>query len=290
MAGTASMWTRFKNSILGRSGEPETTSKPAVSEILRPAGGTAQIGVGPSTGAAPRPTPSAPVREAAPTRSPLVPTTKQPSLAQMQDTYNKVLHMMEKVEQYFENNEARAEHMAKSVERFTDSLDRLAESQTKQGDSIRAIAEVAERNGNLTAQAGEALAEMPASLQQLSETLNAVIERVTSNQEALLDRLTNNQQSLVDQVEIVKRTHGSFAEALDKFSQAVDELGSASRANADTFKRIGVTEMEQRHNLTQMVSKHMRRFTVLVGVFGGLGLAALVGIISLMLMLLDRPG
>lgn len=289
MAGGTSMWTRFKNSILGRSGESTAAGKPAVSEILRPRSGSYEPAPVATSSGPPRPGSGFTPRETGSASAALAPPVRQPSVAQIQDTYGKVLLMMEKVEQYFENNEARAEHMAKSVERFTDSLDRLAESQTKQGDSIRAIAEVAERNGELTAQAGEALAEMPASLQQLSETLHAVIERVTTNQEALLDRLANNQQALVDQVEIVKRTHGSFAEALDKFSQAVDQLGDASRANADTFKRIGVTEMEQRHNLTQMVSKHMRRFTVLVGIFGGLGLAGVVGIISLMLMLLDRP-
>lgn len=215
---------------------------------------------------------------------------KEPTLSQIKEGYTKVLHMMEKMELYFETNEKRALFLSKSVERFADTLDRLADVQKTHGDSIEAIAKSAEENGHLTRQMGAALQEMPASLSQLSETLEAIMDRVVNNQDRLVEKVSDNQVTLLKQVDAVRETHSSFSTALNQFGSAVDELAASSRSNAETFKRIGITEMEQRSGLTKIVTKHTRRFTVLVSVMGTIALGALATIISLMIMLMQRPG
>lgn len=275
------------------------------------------------------------------------------AVAQLQDGYSRLLRMMGKMEEYFDSNEQRAEHMSRSVERFASTLDRLAETQHTQGESMRAIANSAERTGNLTVQLtegvgalaesadrngrlalqvsdsmsalaasadrsghlslqmSETLAQLPASFQQVSETLRAVMERVGADQKQIVERLESGQLALVsrldaaqngalqryesaqvtlgEQVDVLRDSQTALVQTLDRFGTAIEELTTASRANAETFKRIGLSEMEQRHMMTRLVGKLARRVTILVGVLGGLMLAGLAMMIFLMMMSLDRP-
>ena len=280
-------------------------------------------------------------------------TRTDAAVAQLQDGYARLLRMMGKMEEYFDSNEQRAEHMSRSVERFASTLDRLAETQQTQGESMRVIANSAERtgqltvqltegvgalaesadrngklalqvsdsmsalaasadrNGHLSLQMSETLTQLPSSFQHVAETLRAVMERVGADQKHIVERLESGQNALVsrldatqsgalqryeaaqvtlgEQVDVLRDSQTALAQTLDRFGSAIEELTAASRANAETFKRIGLSEMEQRHMMTRLVGKLARRVTILVGVLGGLTLAALAMMIFLMMMSLDRP-
>ena len=266
-------------------------------------------------------------------------TTDRPSAAPLsdaprssrQENLGKVLHVMDKMENYFDNNEQRAAYMARSVERFAESLEKLTDMQQIHGDSIKSIAETAARNGELaerltssiaslaestekqgeitaqisgsisnlaasaertgelTVKMSESVGQMPASLDQLGSSLRSIMERLVDSQESMMSHFEGNQSLLVEQAQAIKESQAAFSAALDRFGGAIDELAATNRANAETFKRVGVSEMEQRHALTKLVSKLARRVTILLGVLGALTIGALAMIIILMMMGLDRP-
>lgn len=347
-----------------------------------------------------------------------------------------VLQKLADLEQHLTSHEQRNQHMARSVDRFSGTLERLALVQQQQDDSLRALSTVSEHNGDAHAELTGSLSELPGALGQLADTLHAVLDRVIQSQETLASRLLEGQQTfaqqwaaqqeqvlarldgergsqstllsrlvqnqdqllarlegtelrseqalarlssmhenllhkmqteqsgqqdlhnrmtlaqesllhtleahrssqeslqkrllagheallqrlesgqsaseqiqhkaLANQEALLQRIDGSqaglaqqfseFRQAqldsntiVTKFNQAVEELTATSRAGAETFKRIGITEMEQRHTLSRQVGKMGRRFTVFVTVTGGLLLGALSLIIGLMIMALDRP-
>lgn len=347
-----------------------------------------------------------------------------------------MLEKLSQLEQHLSTHEQRSQQMARSVDRFSGTLERLGAVQHQQDETLRALGEQSQQNGHMHAELSGSLAELPGALGQLADTLHAVLDRVIQNQETvasrllegqqsfaqqwaeqqdqvlarldhdrggqanLLTRLAQSQEKLISQLEstelrseqslarltsmhesllhrmqtdasgqqelhnriamsqesvlhtleahrssqdsfqkrlltsneaLLARLESSqtsyehaqqkalltqetllekiessqatlaqqFAEMrqaqldtnsiVTKFNQAIEELTATSRASTETFKRIGITEMEQRHTLSKQISKLGRRFTIAVTVTGGLLLGGLAMIIGLMVMALDRP-
>lgn len=294
----------------------------------------------------------------------------QLAVTQVREEQQQVQNRMMRVERFLETQDQRARHLADSVDRFGDTLERLSDAQRGHDESLKSLASAKQESYDPALQ--QTLAEVPISLNQLSDTLRTVLDRVIEqheaitrrmlesqetlisrlvqaqeailarldggradqeklltqwtrsqgqllaqlatqhegllarlesqesaraesitkligNQEALLRKLEASQGNAQDQLELIRQTQYEVSDGLKRLNGALEELSQSGRSTAESIKRIGLSEMEQRNSLSRLITRQARKMTWVGASIGTILVAATLAIIGLMIMHLDRP-
>ncbi len=184
------------------------------------------------------------------------------SVEQLRDAYQRVVVLMDAMQEHFARSDEKARHLGDSVERVAASVERLADAQTSQGRFIAAIAQHTESS----ARHGATLMELPASLQAQADALRSVAKHIGASQE--------------------QGAH--LAQSLHSFGRAVDGLSASGARQTETLERLHESGTDQVAVLKDFLVKQGQRFTWLLGAVLGVSVAAIAGLAVLLVLLLSR--
>ena len=185
---------------------------------------------------------------------------RQPSVAQMRDGYERVVHMMDTMQDHFQKQDERAEQLGHSVERMVGILEDLSNTGRNQQEHIRTVADNVREAGKHAAVMSESLSQMPRSLQAQAESVRTMLR----------------------QIEVSQESDTQLMHSLQQLSRAVDGLSTSGTAQVQTLERMNTAEREQRESLTLLVREQSRRFVVILVVAAILGLGALAALASVL--------
>ena len=188
------------------------------------------------------------------------------SLAPRGGAYERVAELMDAMQTHFERQDRRAEELRGSVDRVAIILERLAETQRAQGESIGTIASRVHRASDDTARLAVTLSEVPATLAAQAEVVRAISHRMQASHE----------------------TDTQMVMSLQRFGSAVDSLRESGSVQVETLRRLHAAEQDQKETLRALIREQGRRFLLVAGVAGVVVLAALGALVTALVMALGR--
>lgn len=191
---------------------------------------------------------------------------RDPSVHQMRDGYQRLVGMVDALQEHFHKQDERSTQLADSVGRMVGILEQVADSGRSQQEHIRSIADNVNAAGQHTAAMSEALSQMPHSFELQAEAVRTMLRQIEVSQEA----------------------DTQLMHSLQQLGSAVDALNSSSTAQVQTLERLNAGEHEQKEALTLLVREQSRRFLVIVIVAGILGIGALAAMAITLAVQLSR--
>lgn len=176
-------------------------------------------------------------------------------------THERVLELMDAMQEHFRRQDLRAEALAASVDRVGEIIERLAESQRAQGESIAVIAAQVTSAGQQTARLAYTLSEVPTSLAAQAQVV----------------------RSIAQSLDAARETETQMVQSLQRFGLAVDSLRETGSAQVEALQRMHTSDLEQTDALKGFIREQNRRHLVamlVVGLLGVGGLAAAMLIAS----------
>jgi hypothetical protein len=180
--------------------------------------------------------------------------------------YERVAELMDARQAHFERQDRRAEELRGSVDRVAIILERLADTQRAQSESISTIASRVHRASDDTARLAVTLSEVPATLATQAEVVRAISHRMQASHE----------------------TDTQMVMSLQRFGSAVDSLRESGTVQVETLRRLHAGEHEQKEALRALIREQGRRFLLVAGVAGIVVLAALGALVAALVMALGR--
>lgn len=208
--------------------------------------------------------PPVPQGESPSTRSELSAAQRPGGWLLRSSTQQRLLELMDAMQAHFQQQDARARGLAAAVERVACTLERLGDSQRAQGECLVAIAGQVSGASAQVAALAAFLRELPGSVHEQAEAL----------------RLLARQMESAHQIDV------QMVRSLEQFSSAVDSLRESGAAAVRTIERLHEAEREQTQSLRSFIREQSQSFLLATMVAIGLGIAALVGL----LLLLVRSG
>ncbi len=191
---------------------------------------------------------------------------REPTVAQMRDGYQRVVELMDALQEHFQQQDERTAHLGQSVERMVGILEQLTDTQRGEQEHIRAIAENVSAAGKHAAVMTESLSQMPKSLHLQAESMRTMIR----------------------QMEISQESDTQLMHSLQQLGQAVGNLSTSSVAQVQTLERLDAADREQKESLTLLVHEQARRFVIIIVIAAILGLGALAALATVILLPLWR--
>ena len=190
-----------------------------------------------------------------PPRTTLLPwLRRQPGTPHLPEAQQRLVTLMDSMQEHFEKQDERAEQLNGSVDRVANGLEQLAEAQRGTGERIHSISQQVDVAGKYTATLSDALCQMPATMQAEAEAIRSVAQ----------------------QLEVAHEADTQLMHSLQQFGHAVDSLRQSGTAQVETLERLHAAERGQRETLTDLIRAQGRRFLVVMIVTAALGLGALV--------------
>jgi hypothetical protein len=238
----------------------------AFGSMFRPA---ARVGNGHEPGAEPDGRPASRSRldaAGAPALPPVLSVTRRPGSIWRSKTPDRVLELMDAMQQHFEKQDRRAEELAESVNRVGEYLERLADAQRAQGDCIATIANQVSAAGRHTARLSETLADLPSSLSAQAQVARNIARQMESSQQ----------------------TDRELTTSLQQFGTAVDALRESGTVQVQTLQKLHAAGQQQTDALQTFIKEQNRRFLIITIVAAGLGVGALLTIGLYLVLTLAR--
>jgi len=181
---------------------------------------------------------------------------REPTVTQLRDGYQRVLEMMDALQEHFRQQDARAERLGRSAERTAGTLEQLAGSQQAQQEHLRLIAEQVSEAGKHAVAMSASLGQMPRMLQLQADALKMMLRQFEVSQEA----------------------DTQLMHSLQHLGRAVDTLSASSTTQVQTLERLALAERAQHEALTLLVREQSRRFLIIIVVAAILSLGALAAL------------
>jgi len=181
---------------------------------------------------------------------------RQPGTPHLPETYQRLVGLMDSMQEHFKKQDERAEQLNGSVGRVANMLEQLTEAQRGAGERIHSIAQQVDAAGKYTAALSDALCQMPATMQAEAEAIRSVAQ----------------------QLEVAHEADTQLMHSLQQFGHAVDSLRKSGTAQVETLERLHAAERGQHEVLTDLIRAQGRRFLVVMIVAAVLGLGALMAL------------
>ncbi len=185
---------------------------------------------------------------------------RQPTVAQMRDGYQRVIEMMDALQEHFHKQDQRNAQLGRSVDRMVGILEQLAQTGHTQQEHIRSIAENVSESGKQAASMSAALGQLPRSLQLQTDVVRDMLRQIETSQES----------------------DTQLRHSLQQLSSAVEALNASSAAQVQTLERLDSDGREQKQALTVLVHQQGRRFVVMSVIAAAIFLAGLAGLAAVL--------
>ncbi len=186
------------------------------------------------------------------------------SLRKLQEGYDRVLELMDQMQQHMLTQENRTEAIATSLGQLNDTLSDVAQSDRQRTELISAIAAELETTKIRTQQLADALSEMPRAVREQT------------------DALTGMQK----QLEMGTEADANLDATLQSFGRGVDRLSESTDAQAKVLRDLQAADEMRGLQISEILNRQTRQFTILVVFTAVLSAAAIGGgVIALVMQL-----
>ncbi len=191
-------------------------------------------------------------------------TKREPSLAKLQDGYERMLGLMEDIQNHMAVQGERGDRICNSLEQLAKALNDHPNTSRRQSEMLQTIAAQIETANSRNQTLVEAVSKMP----ELSKTQNESLGKLNRQLEV------TNEQNIAN-----NRT-------LDKVGSTLSSLGEANTSQSSALREMNEKTNQQNELLTKLIAAQSRRFTMLFVVT--LVLASTAVIASLISVLLSQ--
>jgi hypothetical protein len=175
---------------------------------------------------------------------------------QVREASRRVVQLADALERYFQRQDERSAELTNSLVHVGGVLDRLADTQSAQGERLRDIAQHTETAVKQAGMLADTLGRLPDSLVTQAEALRAVAR----------------------QIEVGQESDTQLMHSLQQFGRAVDTLGTAGTSQVEVLQRLNAAQREQQQALMTLVHEQSRRFMLMLIVGTVLAIAALAAL------------
>ncbi|MBN1342824.1 MAG: hypothetical protein JXQ73_09110 [Phycisphaerae bacterium] len=179
---------------------------------------------------------------------------REASLSKLQDGYDRVLDMMDKMQAHMGIQEQRTQEMTTSLAQLNRSLANQPNISQQQVELLSAIAAQLETSTVRTLQLADAIGELPRVARQQSDSLG----------------------SIQRQLEMGAETDAHLATTLQSLGRSVDRLSESSEKQSGALSDLRATGNDHQEQVSRILQRQTRQFTVLVGMTAVLAVAAIV--------------
>ncbi|RMF77561.1 MAG: hypothetical protein D6744_11215 [Planctomycetota bacterium] len=164
--------------------------------------------------------------------------------AELREGYQRVIELMNAMEQHFQRQDQRLEQLATALDGLTRTLAPMVAAQREQTEHVARIAEHAGGADTRLTELTRTLRDLPAATRAQNDALKAIDEHLA-------------QSCAIDE---------KLAQALGKFDGAVDALRESGAVQVDTLNRLDHHQRESVDSLRSFVNTQNRRFLIALGV------------------------
>lgn len=187
-------------------------------------------------------------------------TKRDQTLAKLQEGYEQVTQVVEKIGGHLVTQEKHSERICDSLEQLARAMSDVPNISRQQAQTLDAIAGQLENTNARTQQLAETMSEIPKVARSQTETLNGITRHLEMSGE----------QNVVT------------TQTLDKLGTTISVLGESNHAQSEVLQQMDAKTAEQNQMLTSLIARQSRRFMMLFIVTVLLAAAAVViGILSL---------
>lgn len=164
------------------------------------------------------------------------------SLRKLQEGYDRVLDLMDQMQQHMLTQESRTEAIAASLVRLNETLADVAESDHRRTEILSSISAELETTKIRTQQLADAMAEMPRAVRDQT------------------DALTGMQK----QLELGAEADANLDATLQSFGRGVDRLSESTETQAQVLKDLQAADEMRSAQITEILQRQTRLFMILV--------------------------
>lgn len=181
-------------------------------------------------------------------------------LERIEQEYNRVVGLVESMQEHLGQNAERTEMMAKSIERLADNLEALPETSRRQLEVLESIREEAAADTQRAVNIEQSLSQLP----QLADAQREVMVTISRRMEESKD------------------TDEKLSETLSGVRQSVELMSRATETSANAITMMRSEESERQDKIAKLLQQQTDRITWMASSAIALAvIAVILGLISL---------
>lgn len=204
----------------------------------------------------------------------LIPSSTDPSAAatrsrlsrsstgqeRIEQEYNRVVGLVESIQEHMGHNAERFEMMCQSIDRLTDNLKHLPETSLSQLEVLESLREGVAAEAQRSIKVEQAVSQLPQLADAQRETMVSINRRMEES----------------------KETNEILTETLSGVRQSVEQVGQATENSANTISKMRSHDAEHQEKIVTLLQQQTNRITWMASAAIALAvIAVILGLLSL---------